>query len=152
MLIIHSLSNFSIEIQTRLTLAFFNQAIFRNREQAIQTGGVEKLVLLSQSRIDAVIRIFSTVIAAFLLLVPVYILYHLQPLDPTQVKSRSLAQFCTIFGFTLLFSLVVSIVTKARRHEVFAATVAYSAVLGTSSRSILLGSHLTKFCLQSCFS
>lgn len=85
--------------------------------------------LLSADRFDILIRIVITIIAAVLLLVPVFVLFRLQPTSGDEFERKSNYQILTIFCFTLAFSASCSIFTKARRQEVFAATAAYSAVL-----------------------
>ena len=93
------------------------------------SGHVPKLELLSPDRLDTLLRIIVTIIAAALLLLPVTILYLTQPLNVDQIQTQGKIQILTIFAFTLGFSLSVSIFTRAKRQEVFAATAAYGAVL-----------------------
>lgn len=104
------------------------KAIFRSFEQKVKTGS-EELNLLSADRFDILLRIVITIIAAILLLVPVFVLFRLQPTSREEFERKSNYQILTIFIFTLAFSASCSIFTKARRHEVFTATAAYSAVL-----------------------
>ncbi len=104
------------------------KAIFRNSEQKAKTGS-EELNLLSADRFDILLRIVITIIAAVLLLVPVFVLFRLQPTSREEFERKSNYQIITIFVFTLAFSASCSIFTKARRQEVFTATAAYSAVL-----------------------
>jgi ABC-type transport system involved in multi-copper enzyme maturation permease subunit len=101
--------------------------LFRTREQRIKSGD-EVIYLVSQARLDGLLRAVITVIAAVLLLVPVFILFKLQPTDRSEVERKGIWQILTIFFFTLLFSASCSIFTQARRQEVFTATAAYSAV------------------------
>ena len=56
-----------------------------------------------------------------LLMLPVVLLYVL--------KSSSGVKITILLLFVLAFSLALLMMTKARRHEVFAATAAYAAVL-----------------------
>lgn len=117
--------------------------IFRTKEQKIKTGSDPDLILVSPTRFDALLRAFLTLFAAVLLLVPVLILFKLQPESASQVKSRSKYQVLTIFLFTLIASASCSIFTKARKQEVFTATAAYCAVLvvflGNTSQ-VMIGS------------
>lgn len=85
--------------------------------------------LVSPDRFDVLLRGILTVLAAFLLVVPTYVLFMLQPQERSQVKSRARLQMFSVFIFTLAFSACCSIFTKARKQEVFTATVAYSSVL-----------------------
>lgn len=105
------------------------QKIFRTPEQKIKTGSFDLLNLTSPERLDILLRTILTLLAAGLLLVPVIILFELQPDDPAQVRSRNRWQILVVFLFTLTFSACCSLFTKARKQEVFTATAAYSAVL-----------------------
>ena len=104
------------------------QKLFRTHEQKIKTGD-EALHLVSLDRLDNVLRAVVTVLAAILLLVPVFVLFKLQPTSRSEIERKSNYQILTIFIFTLLFSASCSIFTQAKKHEVFTATAAYSAVL-----------------------
>lgn len=104
------------------------QTLFRTQEQKIRTGA-EALHLVSLDRLDNVLRAVVTVIAAILLLVPVFVLFKLQPTNRSEIERKSNYQILTIFTFTLLFSASCSIFTQAKRQEVFTATAAYTAVL-----------------------
>jgi hypothetical protein len=98
----------------------FKQKIFRTKEQEIVTGG-ERIQLLSPHRLDVFLRGILTVLAPLLLLVPVWLL--------SKYQGQPKAQFGLIFFSTIVFSLCCSVITKARRQEVFTATAAYAAVL-----------------------
>ena len=113
----------------KLTRTFPEQALFRTPEQKIKTGSLPHLNLVSPERFDAFLRAILTFLAANLLLVPVIILFELQPTNKAQIKSQGRFQILVVFLFTLAFSACCSIFTKARKQEVFTATAAYSAVL-----------------------
>lgn len=104
------------------------QTLFRTQEQKFKTGD-EALHLVSLDRLDNVLRAVVTVLAVILLLVPVSVLFKLQPTNRSEVERKSNYQILTIFFFTLLFSASCSIFTQAKKQEVFAATAAYAAVL-----------------------
>ena len=104
------------------------QTLFRTHEQKIKTGD-EALHLVSADRLDNVLRAVITVLAAVLLLVPVFVLFKLQPINKSEIERKSTYQILTIFFFTLLFSASCSIFTQAKKQEVFTATAAYTAVL-----------------------
>lgn len=70
-----------------------------------------------------------TILASALLLVPVFVLFKLQPINQAELETKSNYQILTIFLFTLFFAASCSIFTNARRQEVLTATAAYSAVL-----------------------
>ena len=118
------------------------QAIFRTREQRVKTGDQTSLSLISPERLDILLRVVLTILAVLIMLVPILILFELQPSDPSQTKPRARYQLLTVFVFTLVFSASCSIFTKARRQEVFGATAAYCAVLvvflGNSSSVIIV--------------
>ena len=114
---------------TKLTRTIPEQALFRTPEQKIKTGSLPHLNLVSPERFDAFLRAILTFLAANLLLVPVIILFELQPTNKAQIKSQGRFQILVVFLFTMAFSACCSIFTKARKQEVFTATAAYSAVL-----------------------
>lgn len=126
-----SSSNDAKLCRLQLCLSTFSdsvQAIFSSSEQEFKTGD-EELNLLSSNRFDILLRVVLTIIAAVLLLIPVYILFRLQPTSQAEFRRKSNYQILTVFLFTLAFSASCSIFTRARRQEVFTATAAYSAVL-----------------------
>ena len=55
-------------------------------------------------------------------------MYHLTSLGNTNTQSMFSA-IGVLIVFTLLFSAAMSLLTKAKRHELFAASAAYCAVL-----------------------
>ena len=103
--------------------------IFRTSEQKIRSANQQYFYLVSQRRIEIFLRTVLTIIAALLLLIPVLILFELQPNTQSEVNTRAKWQMGTVFVFTLIFSAICSIFTKARKQEVFSATAAYAAVL-----------------------
>lgn len=70
----------------------------------------------SKSRIDLLVRIIICLLAVALLVVPCVLLL----LVP---ESNSL-KIVVLLSFTMFFCVCISIFTKAKRHEVFAATAA----------------------------
>ena len=122
-----------------------SQKIFRSRAQHEQSGHNPAIRLISARRLDIFLRIVLTIIAVVLLLAPVIILVQLQPNEPSQVTRRNWLQIMTIFLFTLVFSGSCSIVTRAKRQEVFTATAAYCAVLvvflANTSNVTIISSH-----------
>lgn len=63
-----------------------------------------------------------------LLVVPVYLLYHLTNEGKSSLDSTATCMG-TLLVFTLAFSAVLSFFTRAQRHEILAAAAAYCAVL-----------------------
>jgi hypothetical protein len=84
-------------------------------------------VYYSRSRIEAVATTVILVLIVALLIVPIYILYHIMMTH--QVGKSGLACFGILLVSTLLFSAQLLIFTKAKRHEILAAAAAYCAVL-----------------------
>lgn len=91
------------------------QFLFSNAEQRATTND-ENTFLYDKRRIDTFIRLVITLLAVALLLAPVVLLFREQ--DSGTVKIM------VILVFTLCFSLALSLATRARRAEVFAATAA----------------------------
>lgn len=103
----------------------------------------------SSTRIDKLINILITLVIFVLLVVPVITMYQLTSTpshtagagstnSSTTALSSSAADTNTrdtfnavgvLIVFTLLFSAAMSLLTKAARHELFAASAAYCAIL-----------------------
>lgn len=77
--------------------------------------------LLTKYHIDVIVRLILTITTVSLLMLPSAVLYILP-------EHRAL-KIVLILLFTLLFSSALTVFTKAKRHEQFAATAAYCAVL-----------------------
>lgn len=73
--------------------------------------------LYDKHRVDIFIRIIMAVLAVALLLAPVVVLFF-------RDKDSGTTKIIVILVFTLGFSLALSMATKAKRAEVFAATAA----------------------------
>ena len=104
------------------------KAIFRDSEQKAKTGS-EELNLLSAGRFDILLRVVIAITAAILLLVPVFVLFRLQPISRGEPERKSNYQILIIFSFALAFSASFSMSTEARRQAIFMATAAYTAIL-----------------------
>jgi hypothetical protein len=90
--------------------------IFKSTEQYDKTD--DPLIhYYSHERIGILVRLTITVLSAVILMVPVFVLFGV-PSAKTQVKVL------IVLAFTLAFSAAISVFTKAKRHEVFAATAA----------------------------
>ena len=99
------------------------QVFFQNRVQAAKTHETKlRVVLYSKERFDRVVAAFFTMIVVSLIMGPVFILYLLR-------HRSGYVQNAVTLGFTTFFALVCATCTTARRHEIFAATAAYCAVL-----------------------
>lgn len=84
-------------------------------------------IYYTPSRIAKLTNGILTLIILVLLVLPIYILYHMVH----DIGTRAAYMECigTLLIFTLAFSSVLSLFTKARRHEILAAAAAYCAVL-----------------------
>ena len=72
------------------------------------------LSLYSKRRIDMVVRLVLVLITVGLLVGPSAVLYF--------VTGQSALKICLIMIFTLFFAVALSVCTKAKRHEMLAAT------------------------------
>jgi small-conductance mechanosensitive channel len=72
--------------------------------------------LYSKKRIDVFSRLIITFLAVILLMAPVIALFG--------TSQSGVIKILIIFLFTMAFSVALSLCTKAKRHEVFAATAA----------------------------
>lgn len=96
-----------------LTMSF--QRLFITKRDRESTAN--KLVrLYSKERIDIFSRLIITFLAVVLLMAPVIALFGL--------NKNGYIKILVIFLFTMAFSVALSLFTKAKRHEVFAATAA----------------------------
>ncbi|KAL9094999.1 MAG: hypothetical protein Q9165_002601 [Trypethelium subeluteriae] len=82
----------------------------------------------SPSRVDTLVGLIITLVIFILLILPVVAMYRLTSLGNGNVHSTFQA-IGVLIVFTLLFSGAMAALTKARRHELFAASAAYCAVL-----------------------
>lgn len=89
------------------------QKLFTSSEQLNMTDH-KNLHLYSKHRIDMVVRLVLVVITVALLVGPSAVLYF--------VAGQSALKICLIMVFTLLFAAALSVCTKAKRHEMLAAT------------------------------
>jgi ABC-type transport system involved in cytochrome bd biosynthesis fused ATPase/permease subunit len=80
----------------------------------------------SQSRIEKLVGLIITLIIFVLLVLPVVAMYKLTTVGD---RNSTFDAVGILVVFTLLFSAAMSLLTKAKRHELFAASAAYCAVL-----------------------
>lgn len=91
------------------------QPIFTSAEQRKKSD--DKYVhLYSKRRIDFFVRVILALVTVILLLVPTALLFL--------VPESNQLKIVTILLFTLLFSVAMMVFTKAKRHEMFAASAA----------------------------
>lgn len=91
----------------------FLQMIFTSSAQ-LQMTDHRHLRLYSKRRIGMVVRLILVLITVSLLVGPSALLYF--------VTGQSALKICLIMVFTLLFAVALSVCTKAKRHEMLAAT------------------------------
>ncbi|PMD40256.1 hypothetical protein L207DRAFT_582474 [Hyaloscypha variabilis F] len=86
-----------------------------------------KVILHSRRRLDIIASLinFSSIIA--LLILPVYILLCLT--RSSQMGSSTGVVISVLLVFTLIFTAVLALFTRAKRHEILASAAAYCAVL-----------------------
>lgn len=77
-------------------------------------------------RVEGLVAIVITAIIFVLLVIPVVLMYNLTSLGN---RNSTLDAIGVMVVFTLLFSAAMSLLTKAKRHELFGASAAYCAVL-----------------------
>ncbi|KAH3906374.1 hypothetical protein HBI56_198060 [Parastagonospora nodorum] len=123
------------------------QKYFRTPELEAKTDS-ELISFYSSSRIDKLVNILITFVIFILLVIPVVTLYHLTntsaisnladlksgnaTIPASAVDDYNRDTFNAVgvlIVFTLLFSAAMSLLTKAARHELFAASAAYCAIL-----------------------
>jgi hypothetical protein len=83
----------------------------------------------SASRVEAFVGLIITSIIFVLLILPVVAMYKLTSFGDGQSHTGTFDAIGVLVVFTLLFSAAMSMLTKARRHELFASSAAYCAVL-----------------------
>lgn len=74
----------------------------------------------TRSRINAFVTMIITSVILLLLVVPIWLLYHLSV--TLSVQRSNIVCIGVLLVSTLIFSAVLSLFTKARRHEVLAAS------------------------------
>ncbi|KAL8821018.1 MAG: hypothetical protein Q9191_007397 [Dirinaria sp. TL-2023a] len=81
----------------------------------------------TRGRINVFVTIIITCIILLLLVIPIWLLYHLSVTLDT--NRSNIVCMGVLLVATLAFSAVLSLFTKARRHEILAASAGYCAVL-----------------------
>ncbi|KAK5728588.1 hypothetical protein LTR15_001725 [Elasticomyces elasticus] len=89
-----------------------------------------KQVYCCRKRIERCSVAIVTAVILFLLIVPIYLLFHLIG-GPREAMSPHANAVCIgiLLVFTLLFSAAMSLFTSAKKHEILGAAAAYCAVL-----------------------
>ncbi|TVY21064.1 hypothetical protein LARI1_G001244 [Lachnellula arida] len=85
------------------------------------------VILYHRERIEIIVSLIITIIIVAILITPIYIFFYL---TVGAQNNHSIAIIISVLLiFTLLFSGVLSLFTRAKRHEILAAAAAYCAVL-----------------------
>lgn len=82
------------------------------------------VMLYSRSRIEFLVSMIITAIILVLLITPIFILWHLTRTTPSGKVIAII--ICTLLICTLVFSVTLSLFTRAKRHEILAAAAAYA--------------------------
>jgi predicted PurR-regulated permease PerM len=128
-----------------------NFAILTNHQKYFRTPEAQEkttdpfVSFYSSSRIDKLVNILITFVIFCLLVIPVVTMYQLTntaahvvtdaqgnmtTTSQADIDSRDTFNAVgVLIVFTLLFSAAMSLLTKAARHELFAASAAYCAIL-----------------------
>jgi len=101
------------------------QYLFATKELREKTSD-KCMFYYSQSRIEKLVGLIITIMIFILLVLPVVAMYQLTSIGD---RNSTFDAVGILVVFTLLFSAAMSLVTKAKRHELFAASAAYCAVL-----------------------
>ncbi|KAE8443151.1 hypothetical protein EG329_002320 [Mollisiaceae sp. DMI_Dod_QoI] len=87
-----------------------------------------KIILYSRTRINMVVSLIITTVILALLIIPVYLLWHLTRSGDFNTTTTAII-IGLLLVFTLIFSATLSLFTRAKRHEILAAAAGYCAVL-----------------------
>jgi hypothetical protein len=101
------------------------QRIFATPELRAKTND-KCIYYYSPSRIEKLVGLLITLVVFILLVLPVVAMYKLTCIGD---RNSTFDAVGVLVVFTLLFSAAMSLLTKAKRHELFAASAAYCAVL-----------------------
>jgi hypothetical protein len=87
---------------------------------SLAEGSVQiPIVHYSDGKLAATVNAISTILSSLLPTMSIFALYFIQ---------SQLARMAAIVAFSLLFSVILSVVSKAKRVDCFAATTAFAAV------------------------
>jgi len=101
------------------------QWLFRTEDQRRKSTD-ERNYYFAPSRVSTLVNLFITIALFLLLVAPVLAMYRLSTIKTTECVFAAIG---ILMVFTLLFAAAMSLLTKAKRHELFAAAAAYCAVL-----------------------
>lgn len=88
-----------------------------------ESEGAATVTFFSQDKIGVVTNLIIATMLTLLFVAPISVLYYLS--SNTSGLRRALASVGVLMSFTLLFTALTSTFTRAKRHEVTAASAAY---------------------------
>ena len=91
----------------------------RDRISLAEAGGQIPVWHYSDSRVATSVNAINTILASLLPTMSIFALYYIR---------HPLSRMAAIVAFSLLFSVVLTVIAKARRVDCFAATTAFAAV------------------------
>ena len=101
------------------------QNVFMTKSLREKTSDPD-LKYYAPARVDTLVGVIITVIIFVLLILPVVAMYELSDIGEHASAFEAIG---ILIIFTLVFGMAMSILTRAKRHELFAACAAYCAVL-----------------------
>lgn len=122
----HSFVDAFVERMLRTFHCRLFQMIFCSEETASKSTDPSNRYF-TRGRINVFVTMIITFIILLLLVVPIWLLYHLSVTLDT--NRSNIVCMGVLLVATLAFSAVLSLFTKARRHEILAASAGYCAVL-----------------------
>lgn len=109
----------------RKRIPYFSKTKAKARRPGVRTTQHNDCIYYySQSRIEKLVGLITTLIIFILLVLPIVAIYKL-----TSVGNSTFDAVGILVVWKLFFSAVISLLTKAKRHKLFAASAAYCAVL-----------------------
>ncbi|KAF2877428.1 hypothetical protein BDV95DRAFT_146952 [Massariosphaeria phaeospora] len=113
------------EIVSKMPTCWLKRYIFTTPALRAKTSDTH-IFYCSASRIEALVNLLITLIIFVLLVLPVVAMYKLTAIGD---RNNTFDAIGILVVFTLLFSVAMGVLTRAKRHELFAAGAGYAAVL-----------------------
>ena len=101
------------------------QNVFMTKSLREKTSDPD-LKYYAPARVDTLVGVVITMIIFVLLVLPVVVMYELTNIGESASAFEAIG---ILIIFTLTFGMAMSLLTTAKRHELFAASAAYCAVL-----------------------
>lgn len=95
-------------------------------QTSLRKSDDENHIYFDKNRINLCASSIITLMILFMLIVPIYFLYHLvERSNGAMTGNENAICIGVLLIFTLVFSAVMSFFTRARRHEILGAAAAY---------------------------